>query len=121
MTREDVAAWLDRYVAAWKSGDREAIGDLFSEDASYRYHSYDEPVVGRDAIVESWLEEPDAPGSFEASYEPYAVEGDRAVATGKSSYVRGDVYDNVFLLLFDADGRCADFVEWFVKRPAPDG
>ena len=117
MTREDVTAWLDRYVAAWKSGDREAIGDLFSEDASYRYHPYDEPTVGRDAIVASWLEDPDEPGSFEASYEPYAVDADRAVAVGTSTYSNGDTYDNVFKLRFDGDGRCSEFTEWFMKRP----
>ncbi len=115
--REAVDRWLERYVTAWKSGDREAIGDLFAEDATYRYHPWDEPVRRRDAIVESWFEDPDEPGTFEASYETYAVDGDHAVATGTSTYARGDVYDNVFLLRFDGDGRCADFAEWFMKRP----
>jgi hypothetical protein len=119
MTREDVDRWLERYVVAWRSYDREAIGDLFSEDASYRYHPYDaEAVEGRGAIVDLWLEDRDEPGSWEASYEAYAVEGDRAVAVGTSSYASGDVYDNVYLLRFDDDGRCAEFTEWFMKRPA---
>ena len=34
----------------------EAIGDLFGDDAEYRYHPWDEPVIGRDAIVADWLE-----------------------------------------------------------------
>lgn len=117
MTHEDVDRWLDRYVAAWKSGDRAAIGDLFAENATYRYHPYDEPVAGREAIVESWFEDPDAPGSFEASYAAYAVDGERAVATGVSSYANGKAYDNVFLLAFDGEGHCADFTEWYVQRP----
>jgi ketosteroid isomerase-like protein len=113
-----VDAWLERYIAAWRSGDRVEIADLFSEDASYRYHSYDEPVVGREAIAADWLEEPDEPGSWEAEYSCYAVDGGRAVAVGTSSYPReGKVYDNVFLLQFDGDGRCSDFTEWYVKRP----
>jgi ketosteroid isomerase-like protein len=115
--RSDVASWLDRYISAWESGDRSEIGDLFAADAIYRYHPYDDPVRGRDAIVESWFEEPDEPGSFEASYEPYAIEGDRAVAVGTSTYASGDVYDNVFTLRFDDDGRCSEFTEWFMKRP----
>jgi hypothetical protein len=117
VTRDDVQAWLDRYVAAWRSGDRGAIGDLFAGDATYRYHPYDEPVRGREAIVESWFEDPDEPGSFEARYEPFAVEGGRAAAVGTSSYATGDVYDNVFTLSFDEDGRCSEFMEWFMKRP----
>jgi hypothetical protein len=120
--REDVSRWLERYVAAWKSGERAEIESLFSEDARYRYHSYDEPVVGRAAIAESWLEDPDEPGGFDASYECYAADGEAAVAIGTSTYFAADgrvdkVYDNVFVLRFDGDGRCSDFTEWYVKRP----
>lgn len=123
MERADVTRWLERYVAAWKSGDRGEIGDLFSEDVSYRYHPYDEPLGGRDAVVDSWLEEPDAPGSFDASYECFAVDGDAAVAVGTSTYRDPDgtvsrVYHNVFLLRFVRDGRCSDFTELFMKRPS---
>jgi ketosteroid isomerase-like protein len=123
MRAEDVNGWLERYVAAWQSYDRAEIGELFSEDARYRYHPYDDPVVGRDAIVESWLEEDrlDEPGSFEARYECYAVDGERAVATGASTYFEDGsvarVYDNVYLLRFDEDGRCSEFTEWFMQRP----
>ncbi len=55
MTRERVQAWLDAYIEAWRSYDVQAIGALFSQAAEYRYHPYDEPLVGRDAIVESLL------------------------------------------------------------------
>ena len=53
MERADVTRWLERYVAAWKSGDRDEIRDLFGEDARYRYHLSDEPLAGREAIVDS--------------------------------------------------------------------
>lgn len=122
MERADVAAWLDAYVAAWGSYDRERIGALFAENARYRYHPFDEPIRGRDAIVDSWFDEPDAPGSYEAAYEPVAVEGEVAVATGTSTYTNPDgslrtVYDNCFVMRFDAAGLCAEFTEWFVERP----
>ena len=122
MRREDVAGWLERYVAGWKSGDRDEIEELFSEDARYRYHPYDEPLVGRAAIADSWLDDPDEPGSFDARYECFAVDGDAAVAIGTSTYfgAGGDVqrvFDNVFVLRFDAAGRCSEFTEWYTKRP----
>ena len=122
MDAEQLTRWLSDYVAAWKSYDRAAIAALFAERATYRYHPADEPIVGVEAIVESWLDEPDAPGSYEASYEPYAVEGDLAVATGTSTYFdkAGEVraiYDNCFTLRFDSEGRCSELVEWYVKRP----
>jgi hypothetical protein len=122
MRREDVSRWLERYVAGWKSGDRVEIEALFSPEARYRYHPYDEPLVGRAAIADSWLEDPDTPGSFDAGYECFAADGDTAVAIGRSTYVGTDgevdrVYDNVFVLRFDAEGRCSDFTEWYMKRP----
>jgi hypothetical protein len=130
MTHDDVQAWLDRYIAAWSSYDAGAIGDLFSEDARYRYHPSDEPFVGRDAIVRAWLEPSgdassrDVPGTWEATYEPFVVGGDRAVAVGHSRYFEDNTqaairttYDNAYLVEFDADGRCRSFTEFFVERP----
>jgi len=90
VTRDDVQRWLDAYVDAWRTYDRGAIGDLFAEDARYAYQPYREPVVGREAIVADWLEDPDAAGSWDARYEPYAVDGDRAVAVGESRYLETD-------------------------------
>jgi hypothetical protein len=122
MHREDVSAWLERYIAAWKSSERGEIEALFSTDARYRYHPYDEPLVGQAAIADSWLNDPDEPGRFDASYECFAADGDAAVATGTSTYFDSDgevdrVYDNVFVLRFDAEHRCSDFTKWYVKRP----
>jgi hypothetical protein len=133
LRRSDVAAWLEAYVEAWKSYDRGQIEALFSEDVLYRYHPYDEPVMGREAVVESWLGEGDHEGAssrdergtYDAAYEPVAIDGDVAVATGASTYVVEPggavdaVYDNCFVIRFDGEGRCREFTEWYVKRPAP--
>jgi ketosteroid isomerase-like protein len=119
MTHDDFARWLDAYVEAWRTCDPAAIGALFSDDAEYRYHPWDEPVRGRDAIVASWLDNRDEPGSWEAAYRPWAVDGDRGVATGTSRYGNADgrqVYHNVFLCRFDADGRCGAFTEVFAQE-----
>ena len=122
MRGEDVSDWLGRYVAAWKSGERREIEALFGNDARYRYHSYDEPLVGQAAIADSWLDDPDEPGTFDASYECFAADGNAAVAIGTSTYFKADgdvdrVYDNVFVLCFETGGRCSEFTEWYVKRP----
>jgi hypothetical protein len=120
MDRGDLQRWLDAYVAAWRSYDREAITVLFAPEATYAYHPWDEPLRGRDAIVESWLSEQDEPGAWDARYAPLLVEGDRAVAAGETRYTRGDVYSNLFELEFDGDGRCTRFVEWYMKQPASE-
>ena len=124
MDRMAVQRWLDAYVQAWMSYDPDAIGALFSEDAVYYYHPYDEPVRDREAIVASWVEpeQRDAPGTYSAHYEPVAVEGDVAVTNGRSRYFEADgmtlrtEFDNIFVLRFDEAGRCREFREWYVER-----
>src|SRR6476646_11667036 len=48
MTHEQVKQWLAAYSKAWESYDPQAIGELFSADAAYYYHPYDEPTRGRE-------------------------------------------------------------------------
>jgi hypothetical protein len=120
-----VARWLTDYVAAWKSYDAEAIGRLFSDDATYRGYPWDESDTiahGREAIVASWIADQDAPDSWSAEYDPWLVHGARAVATGVSRYFGADgaverVYHNVFLLVFDDEGRCSEFSELYMLEP----
>ena len=125
MNRSTVQAWLDGYVDAWKSYDQADIEALFAPGATYRYHPYDtDAVEGRDAIVKDWLDNRDDAGTYDAHYEPYAVDGDRAVAVGRSLYysdasksTQTQAFDNCYLLRFDGEGRCIEFTEYFVQEP----
>ena len=128
MDKTEVDRWLRAYVEAWKSYDRDQIGELFAEDVKYRYHPHDDPVEGRDAVVRSWLGDAgastrDKKGTYDAAYRAVAVDGDLAVATGSSSYLSEPggpvqkVFDNCFVMRFDSAGRCREFTEWYVPRP----
>ena len=135
MQRDDVDRWLQAYVDAWKSYDREQIAALFSEDVSYRYHPYDEPLRGRGVVVASWLGDgdhegastSDEPGTYDATYRAVAVDGATAVATGSSSYSPApgapamSTFDNCFVMRFDPSGRCCEFTEWYIERPGSQG
>jgi ketosteroid isomerase-like protein len=129
--RADVDRWLAAYVDAWKTYDPDRIRALFADEIEYRYHPYDDPIRGSDAVVASWLGEGDAAeastrdpeGTYDATYHAVAAEGDDAVATGSSTYLTepgGEVekvFDNCFVMRFDAEGRCREFTEWFMERP----
>lgn len=128
MTHDDVQRWLDRYVEGWRTYDPEIIGGLFAENATYRYHPWDAPFVGREAIVRSWVEPVppasgrDDPRSWRASYHPLAIEGDLVLATGTSEYLDADgnverTYRNLWVMRFDEHGRCTDYTEWFMTPP----
>jgi ketosteroid isomerase-like protein len=133
VNRADVDRWLQAYVEAWKSYDPDQISSLFTEDVQYRYHPYDDPVQGRDAVVQSWLGEADAAGAstreqegtYDATYRAVAVDGDVAVATGSSTYTAEPggkverIFDNCFVMRFDRASRCREFTEWFMEQPRP--
>ena len=123
MDKAAVVEWLKAYMRAWETYSPEAIGNLFSDDATYSFHPYDEPVVGRQAIIDSWLKDPDPAGTFAANYEPIAIDGNVAVVNGRSTYFKDSSrtemtkeWDNIFVIEFDKDGRCRSFREWYVAR-----
>lgn len=123
MTHEDVQRWLDRYIEAWRTYDAAEVADLFAEDAVYKFHPWEEDTArGRDAVVASWIDDRDEPGSWSAWYKPFAVEGNKAAVIGESRYTNPDgslkdLYFNNWTVEFDDDGRCVDFVEYFMQLP----
>ncbi|HET8567408.1 MAG TPA: nuclear transport factor 2 family protein [Candidatus Limnocylindria bacterium] len=128
MDRGALRLWLDAYIEAWRTYDPERIAALFTEDATYKYHPLDtEPVAGREAIVAAWLENRDDPASWSAEYHPLAFDGDLAVAHGLTQYAADEaagrparLYANIWVMRFAPDGRCREFIEWYMepRRPA---
>jgi len=117
-TKVQVQVWLDAYVAAWRSYERDAIVALFTEDVSYRYLPFDEPLRGAEAVADSWLADRDEPGTWEAEYAPALISGQEAIVTGETRYTDGEVFSNLWQLEFAPDGRCSRFVEWYVLHTA---
>lgn len=124
MTHDAVQAWLDRYLDAWASNDGATIGELFTDDAVYSYRPWEDDELtprGRDAIVAAWLKQAIDPSLWEAHYEPYVVEGNKAVAVGWTRYQPigehpAKTYHNAYLLEFAEDGRCSSFHEYWVQQ-----
>lgn len=119
LSRDDFAAWLGRYVATWRSRDPQAIGDLFGADARYSFRAGTEVAEGRAAIVRAWQAH-DSDDPWEAEYAPLAIDGEIHVARGWTRYLRqdgslGHEYSNIFVCRFDAEGRCAEFTEWWMR------
>jgi len=113
-----VRAWVEGYVEAWNSNDPAAIGALFTEDAAYHTEPYGEPWRGRDEIVRRWLKRKDQPGDTEFRWHPLAVTPELAVVEGTTAYRDPPrTYSNLWVLRLAADGRCAEFTEWWMQHP----
>jgi hypothetical protein len=111
--RESVESWVARYERAWRTAGTGPLGELFSEDASYRMSPYEEPVIGLEAIGELWERERQGPDEeFEMRHEIVATEGGTAVVRVEVDYGRGTSYRDLWIVRFAGDGRCRDFEEW---------
>ncbi len=112
MDRDQVMAWVDGYIEAWRAEDVSGVERLFTEDAAYRASPYEPPAIGHDAIKAFWLD--DSGESFTTNAEPIAVEGHAAVVRVEVRY--GDPvsqeYRDLWVLEFAPDGRVRDFEEW---------
>ena len=125
--RATVQRWLDAYVAAWKSYDEAAIADLWTEDARWIY-PFGVRATGRAAITAEWMRERHlfTDGGYDAVYEPIAIDGGIVVTHGRTLFFDPDggavqaEFDNVWVLRFGPDGRCAEFHEWYAGRPEHD-
>jgi hypothetical protein len=114
--------WLNGYVEAWETYDRDKIRSLFSDDAVYRYApDQEEGVKGREAIADDWLSNKDEPNTYKAIYAPLAIDGDTFVANGITRYFRPDgserdLYYNVWICRFNAAGECTDYTEYWMQK-----
>jgi hypothetical protein len=124
MDRVQVEQWVTAYERAWRSAGTGGLGDLFSADASYLVSPWARPVVGLPAIADLWEAERDGPDeAFTLASEVVAVDGDTAVVRLAVEYGSRATsrWRDLWVLRFDADGRCTSFEEWPFAPDQPDG
>jgi hypothetical protein len=122
MKREQVSAWVERYVQPWRSNAPGDIERLFAADATYATGPFDEPWRGREAIVAGWLARKDEPGTWTFRSEVLATTPEGGVVRGWTTYPADQQeFSNIWLIALDDDGQCSAFTEWWVERPAAAG
>ena len=121
-TRDEVAAWVDAYVRAWRTPGVEALRDLFTEDARYVVSPWKEPIVGLDAIGRFWEAGRDgAEEAFDLTSEVLAVDGDIGVVRVAVDYGTGSRWKDLWVVQLVDAGRCAVFEEWPFAPGQHDG
>ena len=109
--------WVAGYVAAWESNDREQIGSLFTDDAVYEGGPDDpEAYRGREAIIDGWLDTRDEPGEWTFDWEIVSETPALIIVKGRTDYVSAKLYDNLWIVRLDREGRASHFTEWYMER-----
>jgi uncharacterized protein len=113
---------LRRYVAAVQAGDKEAIRQMFAQDATWTIHagrlSISGTWSGRDAIIDEFLAEAMAhyePGSVSLEITGMIAERDQAVMqwTSRARTRAGRAYENGCIGVFTVrDGRIQEVREY---------
>ena len=120
--------WIDDYAEAWRSGDDEAVGELFTEQAVYLSSPFREPTVGREAIRDYWRTATGTQEGLELRFGRPLVQGNRVVVEWWAVMQddgREVTLPGCLLLRFAAGGRCQELREyWHLqegRREPPEG
>lgn len=121
---EDVSRWVRAYELAWRTAGAEPLTDLFAQDVVYRPSPWAEPSIGLAALSRFWEAERDGPDEvFTLRSEIVALDGRVAVVRVSVDYedVASGRWRDLWVLRFDADGRCTEFEEWPFAPGQSDG
>lgn len=122
--RAQVADWIEAYERVWRSEGTDALDQLFAAEADYSTGPYERAHLGLDAIKAMWeSERASHDETFDMHSEIVAVEGDTGVVRVAVHYEepRQQEYRDLWIVRFDADGRCVHFEEWPFWPPGTNG
>jgi uncharacterized protein (TIGR02246 family) len=113
--------WLDAYGRAWRERDPQAAAELYAEDGTYQVTPFLEPMRGREAIRDYWVEVAGTEKDITFSYEILAVAEEFGIAHWRASFDRTPPglktkLDGIFFIHLDASGKCASLREWWHKQ-----
>jgi steroid delta-isomerase-like uncharacterized protein len=115
----DVAAWIEAYADAWRTGDADAAACLFAEEAVYRSTPFRAPHVGREEIRRYWLEEPARHEQVALCFGTPVVRGRRAAVEWWVTVVQdGETVTGpgCLVLRFDQRGICEELREYWHEQ-----
>lgn len=121
MDQEAVHKWLVAYGRAWISRDPLAAASLYSDGATYQVTPFDEPIRGRDAILEYWKGVAITQERIDFEFEILAVTPEYGIARWRATFLivsqgLDTRLDGIFVIALDSTGLCWSLREWWQKR-----
>lgn len=111
--------WLAKFSDAWRTGDPDAVADLFAADASYQDGPFSDPLEGVAAIRDYWAQgarhsrrDVEFRAAALAVHEDVGVAHWRAEFTSEPAEHRVQL-DGILVATLDRSGLCTGFREWW--------
>jgi ketosteroid isomerase-like protein len=122
LTTAALEKWLAGYERAWESRDAARAAELFTPTASYHEMPFDAPKTGQAGIREYWSSVTADQRDVDFKSQVISVTGRTGVAHWSATFTAASTgarveLDGVFVLTFDANGRCSELREWWHLRP----
>jgi uncharacterized protein (TIGR02246 family) len=122
LTTAAVEKWLAGYERAWESRDAARAAELFTPNASYHEMPFEAPKAGQAGIREYWSSVTADQRDIDFKSQVVAVSGQTGVAHWSATFTVASTgarmeLDGMFVLTFDANGRCSELREWWHLRP----
>jgi len=123
MDHKSLKSWLDAYGRAWETHDPAAVVQLFTEDATYEETPFIDPLRGHAEIQAYWTRAVANHESVHFSHEILTSSDDRCIVHWWCSFDRLPArkrvrLDGIFVLDFDAGGRCKRLRQWWHRHEA---
>ena len=113
MDHQAVDDWVAAYEALWRAPGTEMLAEIFAPEIVYLTSPWARPLHGLQAVAELWEAERDGPDEeFTMTSRVLAVDGATAIVRAEVDYGDGSRWRDLWVLTFDAEGRCASFEEW---------
>jgi ketosteroid isomerase-like protein len=122
LTTAALQKWLAGYQRAWESRDAARAAELFTPNAAYHEMPFEAPKAGQAGIREYWSSVTADQRDIDFKSQVVAVNGQTGIAHWSATFTAASTgarieLDGVFVLTFDAGGRCSELREWWHLRP----
>lgn len=121
MNESSFNSWFKTLGEAWVTKNPELIGSICAEDVKYYEHPFEEPRIGKDAVVAEWQNVPNSQKDIIFDYDIIGITNDTGIAHWRASFTRiseekRDVLDGVFTVKLNGSGLCTEFHMWWVTK-----
>lgn len=121
MNEINLEKWLKTLGEAWVTKNPELTGSICADDVKYYEHPFEEPRVGRKAVVEEWQNVPNSQKDITFDFDIIGITNDTGVAHWRAEFTRvpvgkRDILDGIFTVKLNERGLCTEFHMWWVTK-----